>query len=565
MHTYHRRLKILDYSDTDFSNLPFTIPSMWEPAMESVSTPIRKLIDPDLRSFRDLRPRRHKGEGNINTQQQQALKDLKSRQEIIIKPADKGGQIVLQDRTNYVLEATRQLHDTTYYRPLTQPMYLETQTMVRTLIDQMKKERLITAKQANYLYGPDLPLARLFYLLPKIHKAAESWTIPYLVPPGRPIVSDCGSESYRQAEFIDYYINPLSHSHPSYVKDTYTFVNKLKHLTVPENTFIFSVDVDSLYTNINTPLGLEAVKKALESSPVLSRPDYFILQFLQLTLTQNDFLFDKSFFLQISGCTMGRKYSPAYADIYLADWEESALLKCPSRPLLYYRYLDDIFGLWDKSETELNHFIHILSSHHPRITLKHTLHLQQVPFLDTIVFFTEVKDGYKTLGTKVYFKDTDRHSLLFSSSYHPRHTCSSIIKSQLIRFHRICSLPHHALFPSDQANFSGKNKNIDQQLIPLVTTFSRSLGPLHQAIKQHFNAVKLRTTPLATFKVIMAYRLNKNVKDMLVHTALNKTIRTTLDPYFTHLKYIFNLANSHLADLLAAFHQCCLCHPMQTM
>ena len=262
---------------------------------------------------------------------------------------------------------------------------------------------------------------------------------------------------------------------------------------------------------------------------------------------------------------MGRKYSPAYADIYLADWEESALLKCPSRPLLYYRYLDDIFGLWDKSETELNHFIHILSSHHPRITLKHTLHLQQVPFLDTIVFFTEVKDGYKTLGTKVYFKDTDRHSLLFSSSYHPRHTCSSIIKSQLIRFHRICSLPHHALFPSDQANFSAKDKNIDQQLIPLVTTFSRSLGPLHQAIKQHFNAVKLRTTPLATFKVIMAYRLNKNVKDMLVHTALNKTIRTTLDPYFTHLKYIFNLANSHLADLLAAFHQRCLCHPMQQM
>ena len=120
-------------------------------------------------------------------------------------------------------------------------------------------------------------------------------------------MSDCGSESYRLAEFIDYYINPLSHSHPSYVKDMYTFVNK--HLTVPENTFIFSIDVDSLYTNIDTPLGLEAVKKALETSPDLSRPDYFILQFLQFTLTRNDFLFDKSFFLQICGCAMGRKYS----------------------------------------------------------------------------------------------------------------------------------------------------------------------------------------------------------------------------------------------------------------
>ena len=59
-------------------------------------------------------------------------------------------------------------------------------------------------------------------------------------------------------------------------------------------------------------------------------------------------------------------------------------------------YLDDIFGLWDKSETEFHNFIHILNSHHPRITLKHTLHLQRVPFLDTIVFFTEARYGYKT-------------------------------------------------------------------------------------------------------------------------------------------------------------------------
>ena len=220
IHTYHRRLKILDYFNynTDFPHLPFTMPSRWEPSMGSVSTPIRGLIEHDLRSFRDLRPRCLKGEGNITTPQRQALSNLKSRQEIIIKPADKGGQIVLQDRTNYVLEATRQLNDISYYRPLTQPMFLETQMIVRNLIDQMKREHLVTNKQAHYLYGPDLPRARLFYLLPKIHKPPESWTVPFLVLPGRPIVSDCGSESYRLAEFIDFHINPLSHTHRSYVK-----------------------------------------------------------------------------------------------------------------------------------------------------------------------------------------------------------------------------------------------------------------------------------------------------------------------------------------------------------
>ena len=116
--------------------------------MKSVSKPIRQLIDQDLRSFRDLRPRRPGGEANITVHQQQALNKLKSHHEIIIKPADKGGQIVIQDRTNYILEATRQLNDPVYYRPLTDPMYLETQTMVRHLIDQMRKKHLISAKQA---------------------------------------------------------------------------------------------------------------------------------------------------------------------------------------------------------------------------------------------------------------------------------------------------------------------------------------------------------------------------------------------------------------------------------
>ena len=74
--------------------------------MNSVLTPIRDLIDHDLRSFRDLWRRRPVGEDNITSHQQEALKKLKSRHDIIIKLADKGGQIVIQDRTNYILEAT---------------------------------------------------------------------------------------------------------------------------------------------------------------------------------------------------------------------------------------------------------------------------------------------------------------------------------------------------------------------------------------------------------------------------------------------------------------------------
>lgn len=182
---------------------------------------------------------------------------MTDNREVIIKPADKGGQIVLQDRCFYLQEAHRQLNGRTYYVPLSEPMQPSTHTLIRNCVDEMFNREIISKKTRFYLYGPDEPRMRQFYLLPKIHKAPDTWTVPNILPTGRPIVSDCGSESYRIAEFTDFYINPLSQRHPSYVKDTYCFVDELATLTIPQGSFVFTVDVDSLYTNIDTQLDLK--------------------------------------------------------------------------------------------------------------------------------------------------------------------------------------------------------------------------------------------------------------------------------------------------------------------
>ena len=47
----------------------------------------------------------------------------------------------------------------------------------------------------------------------------------------------------------------------------------------------------------------------------------------------------------------------------------------------------------------------------------------------------------KTLDTKVYFKPTDTHRLLHKTSYHPGHTFKAILKSQILRYYRICANP----------------------------------------------------------------------------------------------------------------------------
>lgn len=58
-------------------------------------------------------------------------------------------------------------------------------------------------------------------------------------------------------------------------------------------------------------------------------------------------------------------------------------------------------------------------------------------FLDTQAFFNSILGSTeKSLATKVYFKETDGHTLLFKSSYHPQYTYRGLI---------YIPLPHHLI------------------------------------------------------------------------------------------------------------------------
>ena len=130
---------------------------------------------------------------------------------------------------------------------------------------------------------------------------------------------------------------------------------------------------------------------------------------------------------------MGKKFTPAYANIFMA------LQSCPKKPLHYFRFLDDIWGVWPYSREDCDECVSALNSHNSSISLKATFNLTAVDFLDTTTY--KVPDFHNThqLDIKVFFKDTDSHALLFKSSFHPKHTFAGLIKSQLLRFHRICS------------------------------------------------------------------------------------------------------------------------------
>ena len=69
-------------------------------------------------------------------------------------------------------------------------------------------------------------------------------------------------------KLVDHHIKPHAEALPSYIKDKADFINKINEVeNITEETFLVSLDVKFLYTNIPNHEGIQAAKEALELSP----------------------------------------------------------------------------------------------------------------------------------------------------------------------------------------------------------------------------------------------------------------------------------------------------------
>ena len=441
-----------DYNPKLFKNL-FIPKSTWVPPDNRLSVEARKIIA-DISDYtaslvkRNLRPITNPKIGpllrlpnwrpNISRLETDAIKKLKSNRDIIIKSADKGGAVVVMDRRLYELEGLRQLTNKHYYTEIERPLASETVPLINKTLNEIYRSGFISEKQLRFL-SPEVPeKSRPFYLLPKVHKPRHKWPHPNM-PEGRPIVADCGSETDGICKYIDHYLQPLSNNHPSYIKDTYDFISKVRGQKVPRNCLLVTGDVTGLYTNMNIDLTLKLVREIFKKYPNPNRPDEQILTLLELTLKRNDFEFAGRIFLQICGTAMGKDYAPSLANIFLIYFDTLARTGFRISPELYFRFLDDIHFIWTGSRADLAEYEAFLNTLMPGIKISLTIRDSMIEFLDTIIYKVPISPDFSILRTRVYFKPTDTHQLLHGSSFHPRHTPKGILKSQLIRFKRICS------------------------------------------------------------------------------------------------------------------------------
>jgi hypothetical protein len=136
----------------------------------------------------------------------------------------------------------------------------------------------------------------------------------------------------------------------SHIQNSTTIIEDLKGLPIPEGALLFSADARLMYTNIDTEIGVSAIREFIATNAIHLPSDFpteLFLQILTIVMKNNIFTFAGTYWLQLSGTAMGMPTACSYATVSYGHHENSKVIPTYKKQLVYYkRYIDDIFGIW---------------------------------------------------------------------------------------------------------------------------------------------------------------------------------------------------------------------------
>ena len=354
------------------------------------------------------------------------------------------------DVNDYIREAKRQLNEPRNYKFLAKDLTTTNNNLINETIDRFTKEQLINDNIANGLKNPS-PKTPQFYISPKIHKEGN---------PGRPVVSSINCHTANISKYVDYHLQPIVKQITSYVKDTNDFINKINAVkSVSKNSYLVTMDVRSLYTNITNAEGISAVKRAFDNYSKKTSSTKVITTFLALILTLNNFVFDCIHYLRIKGCAI---CAPAYANVFTANFELKYIHSyIKDKTKMFLRFIDDLFMIWTGSEHELLDFMSDLNKKHSSIKFEFKYSQTKIEFLDVLVY----KDHNNMLQATIYRKQSDRQNYLDARSEHPKSLKDRIPYSQALRIKQICSSQQEFLNHTAKMINQFQKRGYDRSLI----------------------------------------------------------------------------------------------------
>ena len=96
-------------------------------------------------------------------------------------------------------------------------------------------------------------------------------------------------------------------------------------------------------------------------------PTKDLVNMVEFVLKNNYFEFNGECKQQILGTASGTKFAPPYLCIFMDQVETQFLQTQQFQPLLWFRYIDDIFSIWTHGKEHLELFLNDLNKFHPNL------------------------------------------------------------------------------------------------------------------------------------------------------------------------------------------------------
>ncbi|CAC5385529.1 unnamed protein product [Mytilus coruscus] len=264
---------------------------------------------------------------NTTIEEEKAMRELLYDTSIVIRPSDKSSGVVIMNTEDYKLEVEKELNNNDTYKAINKDLTQKNENKVKKLIENLCKREIIDKDMKKYLL-PKGTCPGKVQANPKLHKKKSSEKI---------------------AEIVENELSENVPNLPTYIKDTTDFLNQLNatQQPLPDNAIMFCLDVTKLYPSVPRKEAREACKTALENRSDTSIPTENVLKMMDLVIENNNFSFNGKHFLQTEGTAIGSHLGRNYACTYFGQWEENLFQNSNLQPFSYWRYVDDIWRIWE--------------------------------------------------------------------------------------------------------------------------------------------------------------------------------------------------------------------------
>ena len=120
----------------------------------------------------------------------------------------------------------------------------------------------------------------------------------------------------------------------------------------------------------------------------------------------------------------------------MAEVESDIINQSPNIPLIWKRYIEDIFSLWNTNKEAINNFTELANSFHPAIKFTTEISDTEKTFLDTCAFKGDGFKKHSILDERKHFKPTETFQYTHFDSCHPPGIRKGFIKGEALRLLR---------------------------------------------------------------------------------------------------------------------------------